>query len=88
VRVCVGVARWIAGSLDLLAALEGWLGVEAGGTTADGSLTLERLDCAFNYSVAPVVEVDHACRGRVGEAHMECHPPPSPSGGGRGPGPG
>jgi hypothetical protein len=34
--------------------------------------------------VAPVVEVDHACRGRVGEAHMECHPPPSPSGGGRG----
>ena len=37
----------------------------AGDTATDGWLTLERLDCAFNCSVAPVVEVDGRCAGRV-----------------------
>src|SRR5213593_1301417 len=50
---------------DLLAACERALGIAAGLTTADGAVTLEEMDCAFACSVAPVVEVDHAYRGRV-----------------------
>jgi NADH:ubiquinone oxidoreductase subunit F (NADH-binding)/NADH:ubiquinone oxidoreductase subunit E len=66
VRVCVGVPCRIRGSLGLLADLERRLGVTADGTTPDGELTLERLDCGFNCSMAPVVEVDGRLVGRVG----------------------
>src|SRR6266850_964436 len=65
VRVCTGVSCRVRGGGELLAACEGRFGVHAGQTTADGATTLEELDCAFACSVAPVVEVDHAIRGRV-----------------------
>ncbi len=64
-RVCVGVSCRVRGSLDLLAALERRLGVRADATTADGEWTLERLDCAFNCSMAPVTEVDGRHLGRL-----------------------
>ena len=56
VRVCTGVSCRIRGGLDLLHALT---------ATAGRDVTLEPFDCAFNCSVAPVVEVDGACHGRV-----------------------
>ncbi len=65
VRVCTGMSCSVRGGRDLLAACERRLGVSAGETAADGSVTLEEMDCAFACAVAPVVEVDHACRGRV-----------------------
>src|SRR5207249_2472851 len=65
VRVCTGVSCQVRGGRALLAACEQTLGVRAGQTTADGAVTLEELDCAFACSIAPVVEVDHAYRGRV-----------------------
>jgi NADH:ubiquinone oxidoreductase subunit F (NADH-binding)/NADH:ubiquinone oxidoreductase subunit E len=65
VRVCIGVSCRVRGSLGLLSALEREAGIAADHTAADGSLTLERLDCAFNCSVAPVVEVDGRYAGRV-----------------------
>jgi len=65
VRVCTGVSCRVRGGRELLAACEGKLGIGAGQTTADGAVTLEELDCAFACSVAPVIEVDHAYRGRV-----------------------
>src|SRR5882672_7304027 len=65
VRVCTGVSCRVRGGGDLLAACEQRLGVRAGQTTADGAVTLKELDCAFACSVAPIVEVDHALRGRV-----------------------
>ncbi len=64
-RVCVGVSCRVQGSLDLLAGLERRLGVQADGTTADGEWTLERLDCAFNCSMAPLAEVDGLHLGRL-----------------------
>ena len=66
VRVCIGVPCRIRGSLGLLADLERRLGVTADGTTPDGEVTLERFDCGFNCSMAPVVEVDGRHVGRVG----------------------
>jgi NADH:ubiquinone oxidoreductase subunit F (NADH-binding)/NADH:ubiquinone oxidoreductase subunit E len=63
VRVCTGLACAARGGRDLLAHAERRLGVRAGATAGD--VTLEELDCAFACAVAPVVEADHACRGRV-----------------------
>ena len=78
VRVCTGVSCRIRGGLELLKALE---------AASDRDVTLEPFDCAFNCSVAPVVEVDGACHGRVGVGDVERvlntppHPALSPSGG-------
>src|SRR5882762_10161640 len=71
VRVCTGVSCRVRGGRELLAACERTLGVRAGQTTADGAVTLEELDCAFACSVAPVIEVDHAYRGRVEPADLD-----------------
>src|SRR6267143_1709023 len=71
VRVCTGVACVVRGGERLLARCEGRLGIRAGETTRDGALTLEAMDCAFACAVAPVVEADHAYRGRVSEAALD-----------------
>src|SRR3972149_5171742 len=65
VRVCTGVSCRVSGSPDLVSRLERDLEIRAGETRADGRATLEEMDCAFLCSMAPVVEVDHRCRGRV-----------------------
>jgi NADH-quinone oxidoreductase subunit F len=65
VRVCVGLSCRVRGALEVLAACERRLGVAAGATTSDGAVTLERLDCAFDCAVAPVVEVEGQHHGRV-----------------------
>jgi len=56
IRVCTGVPCRIRGGVELLASLR---------AVAGPDVTLEPFDCAFNCSVAPVVEVDGSCHGRV-----------------------
>ena len=96
VRVCVGLSCRARGGLDVLAACERRLGTPAGETTPDGAVTLERLDCAFDCAMAPVVEVEGDHRGRMTVEAVEAilgaprpHPaPPHPalsSSGGEGP---
>jgi NADH-quinone oxidoreductase subunit F len=78
VRACTGVSCRIRGGGEVLKAMEAAVG---------GALTLEPLDCAFNCSVAPVVEVDGEHHGRVGTADVRRllalppHPALSPAGG-------
>ena len=78
VRVCTGVSCRIRGGLELLTTLE---------TVAGLDVTLEPFDCAFNCSVAPVVEVDGVHHGRLSGNELERilgappHPSLSPSGG-------
>src|SRR5438876_438191 len=71
VRVCTGVACVARGGERLLERCERRLGIRAGETTRDGALTLEAMDCAFACAVAPVVEADHADRGRVTDAVLD-----------------
>jgi NADH:ubiquinone oxidoreductase subunit F (NADH-binding)/NADH:ubiquinone oxidoreductase subunit E len=71
VRVCTGVACAARGGDHLLARCERRLGIRAGETTGDGAVTLEALDCAFACAVAPVVEADHACHGRVSAGALD-----------------
>jgi NADH-quinone oxidoreductase subunit F len=87
VRVCVGLSCRVRGAQDVLAACERRLGIAAGATTPDGTITLERLDCAFDCAMAPVVEVEGEHHGRVDAGAVGVvlnappHPALSPSGG-------
>jgi NADH-quinone oxidoreductase subunit F len=87
VRVCVGLSCRVRGGLDVLAACERRLGISAGATSPDGAVTLERLDCAFDCAMAPVVEVEGEHRGRVEAGAVGAllaaspHPALSPCGG-------
>src|SRR5438046_1719634 len=82
VRVCTGVSCKLRGGGELLAACERRLGLRAGQTTADGAVTLEAMDCAFACAVAPVVEIDHACHGRVTPRALAPLPAAAPDVGG------
>lgn len=68
IRVCTGVSCRINGSGEVLSSLCELLGVRCGETRADGGVTLEEAGCCFACSVAPVVEIDGVCRGRVDPA--------------------
>lgn len=79
VRVCTGASCRIQGGTALLKALQDRLGLRAGETTPDGRVTLEEADCLFRCSVAPLVEVDHRCYGRVGADRLDrIFDPPAP----------
>ena len=79
VRVCTGVSCRIQGGLTLLHALQDRLGLRVGETSPDHSVTLEQADCLFRCSMAPVVEVDHRCYGRVDTDHLDrLLEPPAP----------
>src|SRR3989449_10294238 len=71
VRVCAGLSCRLAGAADHLRALEDLLGIARGSTTPDGRLTLEEAECLSVCSLAPVLEVDGACHGRVTAAAVE-----------------
>jgi NADH:ubiquinone oxidoreductase subunit F (NADH-binding)/NADH:ubiquinone oxidoreductase subunit E len=65
VRVCTGVSCRLQGGRRLLDEAARRLGVVPGELGAGRELTLEAADCLFACSVAPVVEVDGALRGRL-----------------------
>lgn len=71
VRICSGLSCRLAGSADHLFALGNPLGITRGMTTSDGRLTLEETDCLSMCGLAPVLEVDGACHGRVTAAAVE-----------------
>ncbi len=71
VRVCTGVSCRIQGGPTLLHALQDRLGLRVGETAPDHSITLEEADCLFRCAMAPVVEVDHRCYGRVGVDQLD-----------------
>ena len=65
VRVCTGVSCALAGGRALLDAVARRYAVRPGEEGAGRDLTLEAADCFFECSVAPLLEVDGAYRGRV-----------------------
>ena len=64
-RVCTGLGCWINGGKDILAVIESELGLHSGGTTPDGSVTLEEAPCGYLCGMAPAVEMDGRWTGRV-----------------------
>lgn len=58
VGVCTNIACLLAGGLELLDHASRALGVPVGGTTADGTFTLEECECLGDCDVAPCVQVN------------------------------
>jgi NADH-quinone oxidoreductase subunit E len=58
VEVCTNLSCALAGAQSVLDAFSHELGVEPGGTTADGAVTLRAIECAGGCGRAPVVVID------------------------------
>lgn len=80
--VCLGTACYINGAAGVLAGLEAALAVEAGGTTADGRVSLLVARCVGACSLAPVAVLDGEVVGRVTPAgvvaRLAAAPEPAP----------
>jgi NADH-quinone oxidoreductase E subunit len=59
VAVCTNIACLLGGAAELLEHAEATLGVRAGGTTADGVVTLEEAECLADCDRVPCVQVNH-----------------------------
>jgi NADH-quinone oxidoreductase subunit E len=59
VNVCTNIACMLLGGEELLHHLEGRLGVKAGSTTADGTFTLEDVECIAACTEAPCLQVNY-----------------------------
>ena len=59
VSVCTNIACLLGGALELLEHAEESLGIRAGGTTADGAITLEEAECLADCDRTPCVQVNH-----------------------------
>jgi NADH-quinone oxidoreductase E subunit len=59
VAVCTNIACLLNGALELLDHASATLGVNTGGTTGDGAITLEESECLADCDRAPCVQVNH-----------------------------
>jgi len=59
VAVCTNIACLLGGAAELLEHAEDSLGIGPGGTTPDGSITLEEAECLADCDRAPCVQVNH-----------------------------
>jgi formate dehydrogenase subunit gamma len=71
IRLCRGEACQSMGAEQLARHARETLGVEFGGTTADGMLTLEQVFCLGNCGLSPAIMVDGRLKGRVDEAGFD-----------------
>ena len=65
VEVCTNLSCALVGAQQVLEALESELGVRAGETAEDGSVTLRAVECAGGCGWATVVAIDHRYREPV-----------------------
>ena len=59
VAICTNIACLLGGAAELLEHAEVSLGVNAGGTTPDGVVTLEEAECLADCDRVPCVQVNH-----------------------------
>ena len=65
VNVCTNISCQIMGGEELLHHAEQKLGVKAGGTTPDGTFTLEDVECIAACTEAPCLQVNYRYRHRI-----------------------
>ncbi len=63
--VCTGTACYINGANKILQGIHESLGLDAGGTTADGKVSLLKARCLGACSMAPAVVVDDEVHGKA-----------------------
>ena len=59
VGICTNISCILQGADELLKHAERSLGVHAGGTTADGQITLEEVECIAACTLAPCLQVNY-----------------------------
>ncbi|MDE0116985.1 MAG: NAD(P)H-dependent oxidoreductase subunit E [bacterium] len=65
VNICNGISCHLLGSSELIHHAEAALGVRPGGTTDDGKITLEAVECIAACTEAPCLQVNYRYRNRV-----------------------
>ena len=66
VNICRGISCHLRGADELIAHATESLGVAVGGTTADGKITLEAVECVAACTEAPCLQVNYRYVGDVG----------------------
>ena len=59
VNVCTNISCQLLGAEELLEHAEETLGIRAGGTTEDGAITLEDVECIATCTEAPAIQVNY-----------------------------
>jgi len=65
VNICTNISCQIMGGEELLHHAEQKLGVKAGGTTPDGTFTLEDVECIAACTEAPCLQVNYRYRHKI-----------------------
>lgn len=63
--VCMGTACYVKRAAEIVAALQGEFGIEAGQTTPDGRFSIGTARCLGSCGLAPVLVLDGQVMGRV-----------------------
>jgi NADH-quinone oxidoreductase subunit E len=71
VAVCHNLSCTLAGAEDVIAHLRERLGIEPGETTADGRVTLLRVECLCACEAAPMMQVDDDYVGPLDRATVD-----------------
>jgi NADH-quinone oxidoreductase subunit E len=71
IAVCHNLSCWLRGAEDVIAYLQERLGIEAGETTPDGRVTLQRVECLCACETAPMMQVDDAYVGDLTRARID-----------------
>jgi NADH-quinone oxidoreductase subunit E len=71
VEVCTNVACALTGGFDIFQHLKKTLGVENGGTTNDGRITLRQVECLGSCATAPAMLVDEEMYERLTPAEVD-----------------
>jgi len=71
VNICHGIACHLLGADDLIHHAEETLGVKGGGTTPDGKITVEAVECIAACTEAPCLQVNYRYQNRVTTADLD-----------------
>jgi NADH-quinone oxidoreductase subunit E len=71
VNVCTNISCQIMGGEELLHHAEQKLGIKAGSTTADGTFTLEDVECIAACTEAPCLQVNYRYRHRITNSEFD-----------------
>jgi formate dehydrogenase subunit gamma len=70
-KLCRAEACQSVGAERLIAHAEQVLGIKAGQTTPDGSVTLEQVFCLGNCALGPAGQINEQVRGRLSPARLD-----------------
>ncbi len=71
VNICHGIACHLLGAEDLIHHAEEILGVHEGGTTADGTFTVEGVECIAACTEAPCLQVNYRYVNKVSASYFD-----------------